>query len=66
MFLPIRALKKKIYFYPYPNLKPSNWVQCLIKKNSEKILVIGKRRNIDIYEISMKSSEFMLESNLIQ
>ncbi len=65
LVLPYRNIKKFMYIR-VPKPKKIYLGAKISKKNRKKILEIGKTRNIDIYEISMKHNEFILESNLIQ
>lgn len=61
-----KNIKYKSIFLPVPKPKAIYLGAMASKENCEKILELGKEKNINIYKMEIKSSEFALESNLIQ
>jgi hypothetical protein len=56
MFFPTKIFQTKKYIYPYQNLKPFYLGATISEQNSEKILEIGKKRQINIYKMEIKPS----------
>lgn len=62
---PYKNISSKKLYLPVPKPKAIYLGVMVSKKNCEKILKIGKEREINIYKMNINASEFALESNII-
>lgn len=63
--IPCENVKNKTIYLPVPKPKAIFLGAKISEENYEKILKIGKERDINICKMDIKSSEFALESNII-
>jgi len=63
---PYKNIKYKAIYLPVPKPKAIYLGAMADKENCKKIIEIGKEKNIDIYKMQIKQSEFALESSIIQ
>lgn len=62
---PYKNIENKNIYLPVPKPKAIYLGAMIEKDNSEKIIEIGKERNIDVYKMNRKVSEFALKSEII-
>lgn len=63
---PYKNIINKTIHLPVPKPKAIYLGAMIDEKNSEKILKLGEKRNIDIYKMNIKPSEFALESKFLK
>ncbi|MDH2658602.1 DUF2971 domain-containing protein [Methanobacterium formicicum] len=62
---PYKNVKYKSIYLPVPKPKAIYLGAMADIENSKKIIEIGKEKNISVYKMQIKPSEFKLESNII-